>query len=119
MMNIMKDLEYFKPIQKEGYIEVKMPVAMRIYKALLTLQIREVEDGYVISDDGDAFYDFNEYSEYYYNLFKEKNYCYNIQLENDKFYKKYKNNFNLNVAFNEFVRFFIDLDNFIMKNNIC
>ena len=117
-MNIMRDLEYFKPVQKDGYIEMKMPVAMKIYKSLLTLQISEVEDGYLISDDGDAFYEFNEDSDYYFNLFKEKNCCYGIQLENEKFFKLYKNNFNLNVALNEFVRFFIDLDNFIIKNNI-
>lgn len=52
-MNIVRDLEYFKPMQKDGYVEVVLPVAIKIFKACLRLNIYETENGYVISDDGE------------------------------------------------------------------
>ena len=51
-MNIIKDLEYFKPLEKESYVEVILPVAIRMFKACLRLRIYNTEKGYVISDDG-------------------------------------------------------------------
>ena len=119
-MNIMKDLDYFKPVQKDGYVEFVLPIDIKMFKACLRLHIYNTENGYAISDDGYTFYDFNEDSEYYYNLYKEHNkYHYDILLNDNYFYKEYKNNFNINVAINEFVRFFIYLDDYIVKNNIC
>lgn len=117
-MNIIKELEYFKPIQKENYVEVIIPVAIKIFKACLRLRIYNKENGYVISDDGYAFYDSNEDSEYYYDLYKKNNkYHYNILLKDNYFYKEYESNFNINVALNEFVRLFIYLDDFVNKRD--
>ena len=83
-MNIIRDLEYFKPVEKESYVEVILPVAIRMFKACLRLRIYNTEKGYVISDDGYTFYERNEDSEYYYNLFKENNkYHYDILLKDN------------------------------------
>lgn len=119
-MNIIKNLEYFKPVEKEGYVEVVLPVSIKIFKACLRLRIYNTEKGYAISDDGYTFYECNEDSEYYYNLFKENNkYHYNILLKDNYLYKEYADNFNINVALNEFIRFFVYLDDYISRNNIC
>ena len=119
-MNIIRDLEYFKPVQKENYVEVVIPVDIKIFKACLRLRIYRTEHGYVISDDGYTFYDSNEDSEYYYDLYKKNNkYDYNILLRDNYFYKEYPSNFNINVALNEFIRFFIYLDEYLRENNVC
>lgn len=120
MKKIIKDLEYFKPIEKENYVELKLPVAIKMFKSCLLLRIIPMKDGFAISDDGFTFYDFNEDSNYYFDLFMEKdeNYHYDIKLNGNFFYKKYPSNYNINVAINEFIRFFINLDDFIKKNNI-
>ena len=110
-MNIKRDLEYFKPVNKDGYIEVILPVVIKIYSACLRLRIYNTANGFLIRDDGDTFYDANEDSEYYYNLYKKSNMNdYNILLKDDYFYKEYPSNFNINVALDEFIRFFINLD---------
>ena len=44
---------------------------------------------------------------------------YDIMLKDNYLYKEYKNNFNINVAISEFIRFFIYLDDYISINNIC
>lgn len=120
MENIIELLNHFKPIQKNGYIELKLPVVMRIYDACLTLYLTENKDGYIISDNGETFYDFNRPAKYYYDLFIEKNVNKNFEINFSKnfIYKKYSNNFNINVAINEFIRFFISLDDFILDNNL-
>ena len=120
MENIIEELEYFKPKQKKGFVEIKLPVAIRLYNDCLILKILPIKDGYVISDIGDTFSDFNENTKYYYDLFmeKDKHDHYGIKLHKEIILKKYNDNFNINVAINEFVRFFIDLDNFIIDNNL-
>ena len=120
MQDILRDLKYFEPIKNDDYVTVKMPVAMKLYNALLTLKIYAYEDTYMISDDGDAFYNANEDASYYYDLYNKKSGKpnYNIMLKDDKFYKVYPNNYNINVALNEFVRFFVYLDDFVRDNYI-
>ena len=118
-MNIIRDLEYFKPVEKDGYVEVVLPVAIKIFKACLRLRIYKTENGYAISDDGYTFYDSNEDSKYYYDLYKQNNKChYDILLKDDYFYKEYQSSFNINIAINEFIRFFIYLDDYIGLNDI-
>ena len=60
MNKIIRNFDYFKPIEKEGYVEVKFPVVIGISKCLLTLRITETDEGYIISDDGDLFYNASE-----------------------------------------------------------
>ena len=110
-MDIMKHLKYFTPVQKEGYVEVTLPVIIKIFNSCLRLHIYNTDNGCFIRDEGDTFYDSNENSEYYYNLYKKSNMNdYGILLKDDYFYKEYPSNVNINIALNEFVRFFINLD---------
>ena len=120
MKNILRQLRYFSPSEKEGYIELIIPVVIKIYKACLRLRIYKTETGYVISDEGDTFYDCNEDSEYYYDLFSknDKNNHYEIKLKDDYFYKEYPSNFNINVALSEFIKFYVYLDDYIKNNDI-
>ena len=118
-MNIMNDLKYFEPKEKNGYVELKLPVAIRMFKSCLLLRIRTVDGGYEIFDDGYAFDEANEDAAHYLDLYKKSGgKDYGIALRGETFYKEYKSNFNINVAINEFVRFFIYLDDFLTKNNI-
>ena len=119
-MNILKELKYFEPAEKDGYIELKLPVAIKFFKSCLLLRIREVEGGYIIEDDGYAFDEANEYAAYYFDLYKNSGKKdFGICLSEETFYKEYPDNFNINVAINQFVRFFIYLDDFIEEKGLC
>ena len=117
---IVDKLELFKPTMKEKYVEIVLPVAIKIYNDCLTLRIIPYKDGFIVSDDAKTFSEFNESTNYYYDLFMQdnKNNHYDIKLYNNLIYKQYPDNFNLTFAINEFIRFFIDLDNFIKNNNL-
>lgn len=117
--------DYFKllkiqPIEKEKYIIITPPVIMDMNYGILKLSIIPNENGYTVCDDGKNFSEFSHSSKYYYDLFIEKdpNYRYEIKLDGNIIYKKYLGNFNVRVAVNEFVRFFVHLDEFILKNNL-
>lgn len=120
MRNFMKELEIFKPIQKNEGVEITLPVILWMNNTCLCLQISQTNDGFIISDSGDNFDDFNNIAEYYFNLFiqNNKNDHFDIKIKNSLIYKNYTENYSLNVAINEFIRFFIDFDNFIVNNNI-
>ena len=117
---IIEKLTLFTPIVKEKHIEIVLPVAVKIYNDCLSLHITPKSDGFTISDDAKTFSQFNKSTKYYYDLFmqNDKNNHYEIKLNNNLIYKKYPDNFNLTFALNEFIRFFIDLDNFIKDNNL-
>lgn len=120
MQDYLKNISVFNHTQNENLIEITVPVAMDMNYNLLRLSITLLDTGYIICDDGKAFNRFNNIAEYYFNLFKEKdtNDHFDIKLDGDKFFKEYPDNFNIQVAINEFVRFFVYLDDFILKNNI-
>ena len=117
---IIDKLDLFKPTIKEKFVEIVLPVAIKIYNDCLTLRVIPYKDSFIISDDAETFSEFNESTEYYYNLFmqNDKHNHYDIKLYNKLIYKKYPDNFNLTFAINEFIRFFIDLDNYVKENNL-
>lgn len=117
---IIEKLRGFSPVAKEDHIEIKVPVVMRLYDAFLMLQITPLEEGYMISDDGHTFDEWNHDLSYYFHLFlqNDTNCHYDIQSSKEKIYKVYPENFSVAVALDEFVRFFIALDDFILKHNI-
>ena len=86
----------------------------------LRLYIYPVDDGYYISDDGETFLEFSNDTEYYYNLFNEqdKNYHYEIQLDNNHLCKKFYFNYSIIAAIDEFVKYFVYLNDFMQKNDI-
>ena len=49
---------------------------------------------------------------------RDSNNHFEIKLENDHIHKKYKYDYSLVAALDEFIRFFIYLDDFMNKNNI-
>ena len=119
---ILKQLEIFKTRDYGDYIEIDIPVALDFNFRLLSLRIYPLSlaEGYYISDIGGAFSErYNDTTKYYFNMFTEddRNEHFGIQVANDYFYKKYEFNFSVIVAINEFVRFFVYLDDYIMNNN--
>lgn len=119
MQDYFKDLGVFNPKQKEKFIEITVPVVTKMNYGILTLKVLPLEKGYIICDDGQTFDEFTYDTKYYYDLFMEKtNRHYNIQLDGDRIYKQYPYDYNIEVAVNEFVRFFVYLDDFIIDNNI-
>ncbi|HBP43338.1 MAG TPA: hypothetical protein DD621_01440 [Clostridiales bacterium] len=119
MQNYYENLKAFNPIKKEKYFEITVPVAMDINHNLLKLYIKQLDNGYMIYDDGQLFKEYNSTTQYYYNLFINNNeHNYDIKLKDDRFYKTYPDNFNIQVAINEFVRFFVYLDDYILDNDI-
>ena len=100
--------------------EIELPVVLYFNYQRLRLYIYPVDDGYYISDDGNTFLEFSCDSKCYYDLFNEKdsNYHFEIELDNDHIYKKYHFDFSLMSAIDEFIRFFIYLDDFMNKNNL-
>ena len=80
-----------------------------------------MDDGYYIYDDGKSFLEYSMDNKHYFDLFiqNDNNYHFEIKMEKDYIYKKYKFDYSLISAIDEFIRFFIDLDQYIRNNDIC
>ena len=120
MQDYFKNLEAFKPIKNENSIEIVIPVAMDINNNLPKLTVTKIDGGYTICDDGKTFSRLNFSADYYFKLFIQKNssHSYQIKLDGNKLTKQYPDNFNIQVAVNEFVRFFACFDDFILDENL-
>lgn len=120
-IQILKQLENFNAKFCDDFVEVSFPVLMDmdINCNCLNFKIISTENGYKITDTGKNFKELNHNLSFYYDLFvKSGLFNYNIQLENDIFYKNYEFNYNVVTALDEFIRFFISFDNFVMDNNL-
>ena len=104
----------WKSINNGELFEVELPVVLYFNYQRLVLFIKPVYD------DGEAFIEHSNDAKYYYDLFNEKdsNYHYDIELDNNHFYKKYRFDYSLTSAIDEFIRFFVFLDEFMRKNDI-
>jgi len=120
MHNLYEKLKKFSPKQKKTYIEITLPIVLFIDGGLLDLRIKQESDGYMIWFPRNLFYDANGSQEFYYNIFEnyDNNYHYDIQIKNGKIFKKYPNSANITVSVNEFIRYFILLDDFILENDV-
>ena len=120
MQNYYEDLKIFQPSKNGENIDITVPVIMDMNYGILKLSIIPNENGYTVCDDGKNFSEFSHSAKYYYDLFmkKNKNLNFDIKLDGETIYKNYPDNFNVIVAVNEFIRFFVYLDDFILKNNI-
>lgn len=119
---ILNQLEIYKTTDHGDYIEIELPVALDFNFQLLSLRIYPISltEGYYISDNGRAFLErYTDSTRYYFDMFTEndRNDHFEIQVANDYFYKKYAFNFNVRVAINQFIRFFVYLDDYIMNND--
>lgn len=121
MKSIFESLSEFSPKLEGDYIEVSFPVLMNVAFSYLKLRIVPGEQSYKIFCPDDLFREKNDSQKRYFDIFMkwDKNYHYNMQLdENHLIYKEFKNNYNPACAIDEFIRFFILLDDFIMDNNV-
>lgn len=123
MQDILKRLKNeFAVKERKNYIDVTIPVVMCTNGGLIDLRIKEKEDGYKITCLSNLFLEANVSSdnEFYYKIFDkyDNDYHYDMQIKNGKVYKEYNSDQNIVVAINEFVRYFIKLDDFIINNDV-
>lgn len=120
MHNILKTLKEFSPKQKKGYILISIPILIYADNGFLDLRITQNQTGYTISCSRDFFVDANARLEYYYNIFKnyDKNHHYDVNIKKGKLCKEYPQETNIVVAINEFIRFIIMFDDFIINNDV-
>jgi hypothetical protein len=116
----MEHLEMFAPVQGDGYVDITLPVAINTMWCALEIRITPSDDTYRLESILDMFEDANDGAQFYFDIFEkhDKNYHYGILLDDSVFYKEYENDYNLSRALDEFIRFFILLDDFIIKNNV-
>ena len=100
--------------------EIELPVVLYFNYQRLRLYITPVDDGYYVCDDGETFIEHSFDTQYYFDLFNKEDpsYHFNIGLEDERICKRYKYDFSLMSAIDEFIRFFILLDEFMNKNDI-
>ena len=112
----------FSAKKMKGYIQIQLPLVTWTDGGLLELRIKENEDGYRVYSPTNMFLEANAggSQEYYFNIFEkhDENYHYDIKINRGKIYKYYPSNYNVAVAINEFIRFYVMLDDFIMKNSV-
>ena len=122
IQDILNQLDVFKIKPKDDFVEVTLPVYLFMNWDLnsVKLKIKPINSGYIISDTENTFKEFNNSPSFYYDLFvKSNNRNFGIKLDNETLYKKYENNFSIVCALDKFNRFFINLDDFIIENNLC
>ena len=116
---ILETIDFCKVIDKDEYLEIELPVVTYFNYQRVVLRIYPLENEYYISDEGLTFSECGGSSEYYYNSFidNDSNYHFDILLDNDYLYKKYDGDYAVYSAIDEFVRFFIYLDDYMTKNS--
>ena len=99
---------------------IELPVVLYFNYQRLRLYIDPIDDGYSVSDDGETFLEHSRDTQYYYDLFEQKdqNYHFKIGLKDNFICKTYRFDYSLMSAIDEFIRFFIFLDEFMTKNDI-
>ncbi len=112
-------LDIYRARDCGDHIELELPVVLNFNQQLLTLHIVPLgeEQGYYVLDSGTAFCDDSNDAAYYFERFEreDKNYHYGIGVSEECFFKQYPAEFGVRVAVSEFVRFFVYLDDFILK----
>ena len=120
MIDIIDDLEMFKPVQGDGYVDLTLPVALDFAFSLIELRITPHEDTYTIELPFDIFYDTNGDADFYIDIFErhDKNCHYGIAVKDGVICKEYQNDYNPTRAIDQFIRYFIYLDDFLIKNDV-
>lgn len=122
MQDIKKRLfEDFSAVERDGCIEIEFPVVMNTAGTLVSLQIEQREEDYIIIHPENIFSDRgNDTLEFYYGIFKRHvpECYYDVKLIDGVLTMHCKNDFNVAVAINDFLRFMIMFDDFIVNNNV-
>ena len=123
MKDIFKSLsDKFYIKQMKSYIQVKLPLVLWTSGSLLNLKIKRKKEGYTIYCSTNLFLEANAGGDqtYYFNIFEkyDKNYHFDIKIKNGVIYKDYSKESSPTVAINEFIRFYIMLDDFIINNGV-
>ena len=102
------------------HYEIELPVVLYFNYQRLRLYVYPIDDGYYISDDGETFIEYSNDTEYYFDLFtkSDNHYHYDIELKDNHICKEYKYDYSLMSAIDEFIRFFICLDEYMRDNDI-
>ena len=121
---IIKSLSMCNITKTEEYLEIELPVVMFFNQRLITLRLYPCYDGYYIATDETTFNEYPEYAENdcqkYYDLFmkNDSHYHYQIKRNGPYLYKKYEADRSARTAVDEFVKFFVYLDDYLKMNNI-
>ncbi len=118
--SIVKGLEIFKPQKKNGFVELNLPLVLKMNNQCFTLQIIPEKSGFVISDGGYTFENFNNTAKYYFDLFagNQATACDGFEVCDEQICKKYPDNTSLIFALDDFIRFFLEFDNFVFQNHL-
>ena len=113
-------LSSYSPTEKDGRIYITVPVVVSLSQGPLELVITQEESTYTLFCPTNFFEDANESQQFYFDLFKRhfKGYFYDIELKNGLFSKSYNEEYSPLHAINDFVRFTILLDNFMLENDV-
>ena len=118
---ILRCLDMCKVKEEENYYEIELPIITFFNQQLITLRLYPRDDGYYVSTDGTTFDEYVEYAssecEKYYGLFVQNNpnYHYDIKRDGAYLYKKYEPNHSARHAVDDFVKFFVHLDEYILE----
>lgn len=120
MQNYFQRLQEFSPKQTDGGIIFTLPVVLVVSGGLVTLRLTPVTGGYALSHLDDPFSEANGDGEYYFRIFEkyDKNPHFGIRVKDGVFQKTYGEEHSLVCAIDEFVRFFICLDDFILRGAV-
>lgn len=107
-------------IDDGAHYEIELPVVLYFNYQRLMLYVYPIDDGYYVSDDGKTFIEYSNESQYYYDLFNKEDHHnhYDIEMKDNHICKKYRLDYSLMSALDEFVRFFVHLDDFMRDNDI-
>ena len=120
MSDMRKSLEMFSPKEKNGKFFLTLPAVMHVCGTLLKLCIMPHDTYYIVACTDDLFEEANGDQQRYFDIFTkhDSNYHYDVEIRENMIYKRYDSCYNVVVAVNELLRFFILFDDFIMKNDV-
>ena len=120
MNNLMNVLSAFAPTENNGRIYITVPMVVSLSQGPLELVITQEENAYTLFCPTNFFEDANESQQFYFDLFKRhfNGYYYDMEIEGGLFTKSYHTEHSPLHAINDFVRFTILLDNFMLENDV-
>ena len=116
----MSKLSAYSPTEQDGCVRITLPLVIYLNQSPLELEITEGDGVYTVSIPNNLFEDANESAEFYFDLFRRhfEGYYFEMEQKNGIFQKTYSEEYSLLHAVNEFIRFAIILDDFMIKNDV-